>query len=163
MDYNAPMLTLHGMTADFHTPVSEQAWLLNGTPLGLVALLLVAGSLADDYGRRLAFLIGTAAMSLATGLGALATSTLTFTLSRVALGAACALIISSSLGLIAHAYPAGHVRVRAPGNMGRVVQRRHRHRSADRRRVRRSRLAPGLPGLRRRRSAGGRRGRARPP
>jgi MFS family permease len=75
-------------------------------------------SLADDYGRRLAFLIGTAAMSLATGLGALATSTLTFTLSRVALGAACALIISSSLGLIAHAYPAGHVRVRALGIRG---------------------------------------------
>ncbi|MFE7116602.1 MFS transporter [Streptomyces sp. NPDC057654] len=118
MDYNAPMPTLRAMVTDFHTPVSEQAWLLNGTPLGLAALLLVAGSLADDYGRRRAFLIGTAAMSLTTGLGALATSTLTFALSRIALGAACALIISSSLGLIAHAYPAGHARVRALGIWG---------------------------------------------
>jgi hypothetical protein len=48
MDYNAPMLTLHGMTADFHTPASEQSWLLNGTPLGLAALLLVVGSVPDQ-------------------------------------------------------------------------------------------------------------------
>ncbi|MBD3004230.1 MFS transporter [Streptomyces sp. 5-10] len=121
MDYTAPALTLHGMTADFHTPASEQAWLLNGTSLGLAALLLVAGSLADDYGRRRAFLTGTIAMSVATGLGTLASSTLTFTLARVALGAACALIISSSLGLIAHAYPAGHGRVRAMGVWGAAV------------------------------------------
>jgi MFS family permease len=121
MDYNAPILTLHDMTAQFHTPVSAQAWLLNGTPLGLAALLLVAGSLADDYGRRRALLIGTTAMTLSTGLSALATSTLVFTLSRVALGAACALVISSSLGLIAHAYPAGHARVRALGIWGASV------------------------------------------
>lgn len=121
MDYTAPMLTLHGMTADFHTPVSQQAWLLNGTPLGLAALLLVAGSLADDHGRRRAFLIGTVAMGVATGLGTLASSTLAITLARVALGAACALIISSSLGLIAHACPAGHARVRAMGVWGASV------------------------------------------
>lgn len=156
MDYNAPMLTLHGMTRDFHTPVSEQAWLLDGTPLGLAALLLVAGSLADGYGRRLAFLIGTAAMSLTTGLGALATSTLTFTLGRVALGAACA----------SHHQQPRPDRTRLPGrprthtctgHMRRIVQRRHRHWSTDRRRVRRSRLAPGVRGLRRRQPPRGRR------
>jgi MFS family permease len=101
--------------------VSEQAWLLNGTPLGLAAVLLVAGSLADDYGRRRAFLIGTVAMSGTTALGALAPSTLTFTLSRIALGAASALIIASSLGLIAQAYPAGHARIRAMGVWGASV------------------------------------------
>lgn len=56
MTYTAPMVTLPATAADLHTPLSAQAWLLNGTPLGLAALLLVAGSLADDYGRRRAFL-----------------------------------------------------------------------------------------------------------
>lgn len=121
MNYTAPMLTLPGMAADFHTPVSEQAWLLNGTPLGLAALLLVAGSLADDYGRRRAFLVGTVALAVTTALGALATSTVLFTVARIAQGAASALIIASSLGLLAHAYPAGHARIRAMGVWGAAV------------------------------------------
>ncbi len=121
MNYTAPMLTLPGMTADFHTPVSGQAWLLNGTPLGLAALLLVAGSLADDYGRRRAFLTGTVAMALTTGLGALATSTLTFTLARIAQGAASAAILAGSLGLLARAYPPGPRQIRAMGVWGASV------------------------------------------
>ncbi|CAM5387816.1 hypothetical protein STANM309S_04316 [Streptomyces tanashiensis] len=50
MNYTAPMLTLPDMAAAFGTPASAQAWLLNGTPLGLAVLLLVAGSLADAHG-----------------------------------------------------------------------------------------------------------------
>ncbi len=121
MNYTAPMLTLAGMVADFHTPVTDQAWLLNGAPLGLAALLLVAGALADDHGRRRAFLIGTGALAVTTALGALATSTLTFTLARIAQGAASAAIIASSLGLLAQAYPVGHERIRAMGVWGASV------------------------------------------
>lgn len=121
MNYTAPMLTLPSMAKNFHTPVSEQAWLLNGTPLGLAALLLVAGSLADDYGRRRAFLVGTVALAVTTALGALATSTILFTVARIAQGAASALIIASSLGLLAHAYPVGHARIRAMGVWGAAV------------------------------------------
>ncbi len=46
MTYTAPMVTLPDTAAALHTPLSAQAWLLNGAPLGLAALLLVAGSLA---------------------------------------------------------------------------------------------------------------------
>lgn len=121
MNYTAPMLTLPGMTGDFHTPVSGQAWLLNGTPLGLASALLVAGSLADDYGRRRTFVTGTAALAVTTALGALATSTLTFTLARIAQGAASAAVIASSLGLLAQAYPAGRGRIGAMGVWGASV------------------------------------------
>ncbi|MGW4568625.1 MFS transporter, partial [Streptomyces sp. NPDC004561] len=79
MTYTAPMVTLPETAAALHTPLSAQAWLLNGTPLGLAALLLVAGSLADDYGRRRIFLAGTLALGLTTALGALTTSTWQFT------------------------------------------------------------------------------------
>ncbi|MGW7362344.1 MFS transporter [Streptomyces sp. NPDC054841] len=121
MNYTAPMLTLPNMTAAFGTPPSAQAWLLNGTPLGLAALLLVAGSLADDYGRRRVFVAGTLALGLTTGLGAFAGSTLTFTLARIAQGAASAAILASSLGLLVHAFPAGSARIRATGVWGAFV------------------------------------------
>ncbi|MCX4726378.1 MFS transporter [Streptomyces sp. NBC_01306] len=121
MNYTAPMLTIPGLTASFSTPVGAQAWLINGTPLGLAALLLVAGSLADDYGRRRLFLIGTFGLALTIALGAMAPTTLTFTLARAAQGAATAAVLASSLGLLVHAFPAGSARIRATGVWGAFV------------------------------------------
>jgi predicted MFS family arabinose efflux permease len=121
MTYTAPMVTLPDTAAALHTSVSAQAWLLNGTPLGLAALLLVAGSLADDYGRRRIFLAGTVALGITTALGALAGSTWLFTLTRVAQGAASAAILASSLGLIVHAFPTPRGRLHATGVWGAFV------------------------------------------
>ncbi|MEW2515981.1 MFS transporter [Streptomyces sp. NPDC046870] len=121
MNYTAPLLTAPSLSTIFHTPLSAQAWLLNGTPLGLAALLLVAGGLADDFGRRRVFLIGTVGLAVTTALSALANSTLLFTLTRVAQGAASAAVLAASLGLIAHAFPAGPARLRATGAWGAAV------------------------------------------
>jgi MFS family permease len=121
MTYTAPMVTLPDIAAALHTPLSAQAWLLNGTPLGLAALLLVAGSLADDYGRRRVFVAGTLALGLTTVLGAFASTTLLFTLARIAQGAASAALLASSLGLIVHAFPTPAGRLRATGVWGAFV------------------------------------------
>ncbi|MGW3497191.1 MFS transporter [Streptomyces sp. NPDC001020] len=121
MNYTAPMVVLPDTAAALHTPVSAQAWLLNGTPLGLAALLLVAGSLADDYGRRRIFLAGTVALGVTTALGALATTTWLFTLARIAQGAASAAILASSLGLLVHAFPTARGRLHATGVWGAFV------------------------------------------
>ncbi|MEU5537078.1 MFS transporter [Streptomyces sp. NPDC020362] len=121
MTYTATMVTLPQTVADLHTPLSAQAWLLNGTPLGLAALLLVAGSLADDYGRRRVFLGGTLALGLTTALGGLTTSTLLFTLARIAQGAASAAILASSLGLLVAAFPSPRGRLHATGVWGAFV------------------------------------------
>lgn len=118
MNYTAPMLTLPDTAAAFGTPDSARAWLLNGTPLGLAVLLLVAGSLADAHGRRRVFLLGTLALGVTTGLGAFAGSTLVFTLARIAQGAASAAVLAGSLGLLADAYPSGRDRIRATGVWG---------------------------------------------
>ncbi len=50
MNYTSPLTTVPDISAALATPASGQAWLINGTPLGLAAFLLVVGSLADDYG-----------------------------------------------------------------------------------------------------------------
>jgi predicted MFS family arabinose efflux permease len=121
MTYTAPMVTLPDVAAALHTPISAQAWLLNGTPLGLAALLLVAGSLADDYGRRRIFVAGTFALGITTALGALASDTWQFTLARIAQGAASAALLASSLGLIVHAFPTPRGRLHATGVWGAFV------------------------------------------
>nr|WP_107906231.1 MFS transporter [Streptomyces chartreusis] len=121
MTYTAPMVTLPQTAAALHTPLSAQAWLLNGTPLGLAALLLVAGSLADDYGRRRIFVAGTFALGITTALGALTTNTWLFTLARIAQGGASAALLASSLGLIVHAFPDPRGRLHATGVWGAFV------------------------------------------
>ncbi|SCD38484.1 Major Facilitator Superfamily protein, partial [Streptomyces sp. SolWspMP-sol7th] len=62
MNYTGPLVTVPATVADLGTGVSAQSWLLNGTPLGLAAVLLVAGSLADDLGRRRMFTVGVLAL-----------------------------------------------------------------------------------------------------
>ncbi|MFJ9346835.1 MFS transporter [Streptomyces sp. NPDC101237] len=121
MTYTAPVVTLRDTAADLHTPLSAQAWLINGTPLGLAALLLVAGSLADDFGRRRIFLLGTLTLGITTALGAFTDSTWLFTLARIAQGAASAAILASSLGLLVHAYPSPRGRLHATGVWGAFV------------------------------------------
>ncbi|MYR45819.1 MFS transporter, partial [Streptomyces sp. SID5910] len=121
MTYTAPMVSLPETAADLHTPLSAQAWLLNGTPLGLAALLLVAGSLADDYGRRRLFVSGTLALGITTALGTFATTTWLFTLARIAQGAASAALLASSLGLLVHDFPTPAGRLRATGVWGAFV------------------------------------------
>ncbi|NML48862.1 MFS transporter [Streptomyces sp. R302] len=115
MNYTAPMATLPEMAVEFGTPSSAQAWLLNGTPLGLSVLLLVAGALADAHGRRRVFLLGTLA------LGAFAGSTVLFTAARIAQGAASTTVLAGSLGPLADAYPSGRDRIRATGVWGASV------------------------------------------
>ncbi|MEU8716499.1 MFS transporter [Streptomyces sp. NPDC048663] len=121
MTYTAPVVTLRDTAADLHTPLSAQAWLINGTPLGLAALLLVAGSLADDFGRRRIFLLGTLTLGITTALGAFTGSTWLFTLARIAQGAASAAILASSLGLLVRAYPSPRGRLHATGVWGAFV------------------------------------------
>ncbi|MEU3609241.1 MFS transporter [Streptomyces sp. NPDC035033] len=121
MNYTAPMVTLPAMADAFGTPSSAQAWLLNGTPLGLAALLLVAGALADAHGRRRVFLLGTLALGVTTVLGAFAGTTALFTAARIAQGAASAAVLAGSLGLLAVAYPSGRDRIRATGVWGASV------------------------------------------
>ncbi|AJP02181.1 MFS transporter [Streptomyces cyaneogriseus subsp. noncyanogenus] len=121
MIYTAPMVTLPATAAALGTAPSAQAWLLNGTPLGLAAALLVAGSLADDHGRRRVFVLGTLALGLTTLLSAFATTTWLFTGARIAQGVASAALLASSLGLLVHAFPTPSGRLRATGVWGACV------------------------------------------
>ncbi|RIQ15898.1 MFS transporter, partial [Jiangella rhizosphaerae] len=121
MNYTAPLATLWDITASLHLGHAAQTWTLNGVPLGLAALSLAAGSVADHAGRKRVFVAGLAVLAAAMVAGALAPTATVFVLARVVQGAASAALLASSLGLIAHAYPDGHARLRATSVWGAMV------------------------------------------
>lgn len=121
MNYTAPLATLWDITASLDLGHAAQTWTLNGVPLGLAALSLAAGSVADDFGRKRVFVTGLGALAAAMVAGALAPTATVFVIARVVQGAASAALLASSLGLIAHAHPDGLARLRATSVWGAMV------------------------------------------
>ncbi|WP_116949677.1 MFS transporter [Jiangella endophytica] len=121
MNYTAPLATLRDISASLDLGHAAQTWTLNGVPLGLAALSLAAGSVADDVGRKRVFVTGLGVLAAAMVAGALAPTATVFVVARVVQGAASAALLASSLGLIAHAHPDGHARLRATTVWGAMV------------------------------------------
>ena len=77
-----------------------QSYIVNGYLLSLSALLILAGALADRYGRRRLFVIGLAGFGVASLACGLAPSMEVLILARLAQGAFGALLVPTSLALI---------------------------------------------------------------
>jgi len=106
--------------ADLGGPVSDIQWFSAAYTLPFAALLLTGGRLGDIAGRRRVFRLGVAGflvMSLACALAPSAGLLIGF---RVVQGAAAALIIPQTFGLI-RAMFAGHEVSRALGSIGPVM------------------------------------------
>jgi MFS family permease len=121
MNYTAPVVTLPETAAGLHAGPSAQTWLLSSISVGLAAFLLVAGSLADDRGRKRVFVGGAALFTAATIAAAAAPNAPVFIAARVVQGAAAAALLAAGLGLVGHAFPQPHHRVRATGIWGSMV------------------------------------------
>jgi EmrB/QacA subfamily drug resistance transporter len=80
--------------------VADLQWILNGYMLSLAALILIAGSLGDRYGRRRLFMIGVVWFGVASVLCGLAQSTGQLVLARVLQGVGGALLTPGSLAII---------------------------------------------------------------
>jgi EmrB/QacA subfamily drug resistance transporter len=103
----------------FHAQLSDLQWVLDAYALTLAALLLTAGSLADLYGRRLVYAIGTAIFTGGSLLCGTATGPLFLILARAAQGVGGATMFATGLALIAQAF-AGKDRGVAFGAFGAV-------------------------------------------
>jgi MFS family permease len=121
MNYATPLILVPQTAAALGAGPSGQVWIMSGISLGLAALLLVAGGLADDYGRKRVFVIGTALLAAASVAGAAAPNTLIFVLARIAQGMASAAMLVTSLGIMGHAFPTGPARLRATGLYGAMM------------------------------------------
>lgn len=121
MVYTAPMMTLPETARDLGAGISGQTWILNGMPLGLAALLLVTGAVADDVGRRRVLVGGAMALAVGSVLVAVAATTLVFVVGRVVQGGSSAALLATSLGLVGQISPPGPARLRATGLWGSMV------------------------------------------
>ncbi|WP_410630721.1 MFS transporter [Amycolatopsis sp. cmx-4-83] len=94
--------------------LADQQWISNGYTLTFAAFLLTAGAWSDRFGARRVFFTGLVAFAVLSGLSALASPSLLIAL-RALLGVAGALLVPSSLSLIATAYPVPAARAKAMG------------------------------------------------
>ncbi|KDN16196.1 MFS transporter [Amycolatopsis rifamycinica] len=92
-----------------------QQWISNGYTLTFAAFLLTAGAWSDRFGARRVFAAGLLSFAVLSGLSALAFSTPLLIALRALLGVAGALLVPSSLALIAAAYPVPAARAKAMG------------------------------------------------
>ncbi|MEV4394365.1 MFS transporter [Nonomuraea sp. NPDC049607] len=120
-NYTVPMVTLPQTAASLGAGATGPVWMLGGISLGLSALLLVSGGLADDHGRRRVLVWGSAVLAVAGVAAALSTSVPVFVLARLVQGGASAAMLAASLGIVGHAYPSGAARVRATGLYGAMI------------------------------------------
>jgi EmrB/QacA subfamily drug resistance transporter len=94
--------------------LEAQAYIASGYLAVLAALLIIAGALADKYGRRRIFIIGLAAFGLISVLCGAAPTLEILIVARLLQGAAGALLVPGSLAIITAAFD-GAARARACG------------------------------------------------
>jgi EmrB/QacA subfamily drug resistance transporter len=119
-DLTALSAALPDIASSFSAPVSDQAWVISVYSLALIFALPIAGPMADRYGKRRLFLIGTALFALSSAMCALSSSFIGLLAWRVLQGIAGAVLTTSTAALVAAAYP-GARRIWAFGILGTVV------------------------------------------
>ncbi|GLW66314.1 MFS transporter [Actinomadura rubrobrunea] len=120
MNYCALLGTLVDTAAGLRAGPTAQIWMMSSISLGLSAVLLTAGGLADDHGRRRVFVGGAVLLTLASVACALAPNAAVFVAGRIAQGAASAALIAGGLGIVGHAF-SGAARARATGVWGAML------------------------------------------
>jgi MFS family permease len=116
--FTLPLTVLAPIGRDLHASSSDRTWMLSAMSLGLAALLLASGTVADDIGRRRVFLAGGAVFTVACAAAALARSPAAFIFARAAQGLGGAALLASSLALLAEQFRAGEARTHATGIWG---------------------------------------------
>ncbi|MCB0831420.1 MAG: MFS transporter, partial [Solirubrobacterales bacterium] len=93
--------------ADFPgSSIGSLSWVLNGYVIVFAAMLMPFGRLADRIGRKRVFTTGVLIFCLASGACAAAWSVETLIAFRVVQGVGAAMLMSTSLALLLHAFPA---------------------------------------------------------
>lgn len=93
-------IALPAITHDFGAGLQAATWVVNSYALSLAALILLGGALADRYGRRRIFLLGTVWFTAASVICAVAPNVETLIIARALQGVGGALLTPASLAII---------------------------------------------------------------
>ncbi len=105
-DFTAFSVALPAIEAEFATDITTVQWIINGYTLVFGVLIVTGGRLADMFGRRLIFFIGSAIFAGFSLLGGLATDMWMLLLARGLMGIGGALMWPAVLGMTYTLLPA---------------------------------------------------------
>jgi EmrB/QacA subfamily drug resistance transporter len=104
IDITVVNVALPQIQRSLHSGFSDLQWVVNAYALTLAALLLTAGSIADLVGRKRVFAIGLMLFTAASLVCGLSGTALTLNLARAVQGIGGAIMLATSLALIAQAF-----------------------------------------------------------
>lgn len=113
LDATTVSVALPALGTDLGATVADLQWTINAYTLTLASLILLAGSLADRFGRRRVFVIGITWFAVASLLCAVAPSVNALIFARALQGIGGALLTPGSLAIIQASF--------APGDRARAV------------------------------------------
>ncbi|MFF3071771.1 MFS transporter [Kitasatospora sp. NPDC057904] len=112
LDITVVNVALPKIGEDLDASLDSLQWIVNAYTLSFAALLLTAGSVSDRIGRRRIFLAGVALFTAASAACALAPNAAVLIAARAVQGAGGAMVLGTSLALIAGAYEGAPARSR---------------------------------------------------
>jgi EmrB/QacA subfamily drug resistance transporter len=98
-DFSAINVALPTMEKDFHTNVNTIQWVINAYALTFGVMIVTGGRLADMFGRRRAFFLGTAIFATMSALGGAAQTETWLIVTRTVMGIGGALMWPAILGM----------------------------------------------------------------
>jgi EmrB/QacA subfamily drug resistance transporter len=104
LDITIVNVALPDIQTELDATLADLQWVIDAYALSLAALLLTAGSLADIFGRRRVFVIGTALFTVGSFLCGLAPDILFLTIARAGQGIGGAAMFATALALLGTAY-----------------------------------------------------------
>lgn len=99
-------IALPAIQRDFDVPSADLQWLISAYTLTFGGFLLLAGVLADRYGRRMVFCAGMALLSIWTLADGVATSFIQLAIFRALQGIGAAVTVPSAVGIISNYFVA---------------------------------------------------------
>src|SRR5205823_12828921 len=100
IDSTVVNVALPALQADFHATITDVQWVIEAYALFLGALILVGGSLGDQFGRRRIFLAGVTLFTVASIACGLAASTRALIVARAVQGVGAAFLVPGSLAIL---------------------------------------------------------------
>src|SRR5829696_7684635 len=104
LDSTVVNVALPSLSDDLDAGLADQQWVVEVYLLALVTLLLVGGSLGDQFGRRRMFVIGLVGFGVTSILCAIAPSSELLIAFRALQGLAGALLVPGSLAILASTF-----------------------------------------------------------
>jgi EmrB/QacA subfamily drug resistance transporter len=115
LDNTVISAVLANVQSELHSGVSQLQWVVGGYALAFASLMLICGSLGDNFGRKKVMLIGVVIFCGGSIFCALAGTSSELVIGRVIMGVGAAASEPGTLSMIRHVYPDPKARARALG------------------------------------------------